>query len=497
MTDHDLAVVGAGPAGLAAAVAAAEQGLRVALVDAAIQPGGQFWRHPDESVPTDDEGRGQHMWSRFTDLRSRLHALADGRRQGGHIDFVAGHHVWFVEPGSPTSFKLHLTPAADGRVAEPSREQISASALVLSPGGYDRQLPVPGWELPGVMAAGGVQALLKAHRSVAGRRAVVAGTGPFLLPVATGLAEAGAEVVAVCEAGSLTGWARSPINAASMPSKGIEAAEYAVAMARHRIPYRTRTVVTAVHGDDQVASVSLGRLDRHGHLRADVAPADLEVDLVAFGWGFTPSLELITAVGASTRIDVDESLVAVVDRWQRSDVDGVYVAGEATGVGGALLALAEGELAGIAASRDAGRAVSDRRVRGLQRRISRGRRFATAMHRAHPVPAGWHQWLQPSTTICRCEEVTLGDLCAARDVLGANDARTVKLLARPGMGWCQGRVCGYATAKLAAPAGERLNATDLASTAKRTLAAPVSLGDLATGGTGSLPVEREAGCNGT
>lgn len=498
MTDHDLAVVGAGPAGLAAAVAAAEHGMRVALVDAAIQPGGQFWRHPDESVLTDDEGRGQHIWSRFTDLRSRLRPLEAPARRGGRIDRVPGNQVWFVEPdGSGGSYTLHLSPTDAGATQLRAPAHIRAAALLLCPGGYDRQLPVPGWELPGVMAAGGVQALLKAHRSVAGRRAVVAGTGPFLLPVATGLAEAGAEVVAVCEAGSLTGWVRSPINAAAMPSKAIEAAEYAVAMARHRIPYRHRTVVTAMHGDDQVASVRLGRLDRRGHLRADVAPADLEVDLVAFGWGFTPSLELITAVGASTRIDVDESLVAVVDRWQRSDVDGVYVAGEATGVGGALLALAEGELAGISACRDAGRAVSDRRVRGLQRQIARGRRFAIAMHRAHPVPAGWQRWLQPSTTICRCEEVTLGDLCAARDMLGANDARTIKLLARPGMGWCQGRVCGYATAKLAAPAGGRLNAADLASTAKRTFAAPVSLSDLATGGSGLLPVEREAGCNGT
>lgn len=399
MTEHDLAVVGAGPAGLAAAVAAAEHGLRVALIDAGQQPGGQFWRHPDESVPALEEGRGQHLWSRFTDLRTRLHAL----------DWVGGHQAWFVEPDAGT-FTLHLTPTVP---TASSVEKITAASVVLCPGGYDRQLPVPGWDLPGVMAAGGVQALLKAHRSVAGRRAVVAGTGPFLLPVATGLAEAGAEVVAVCEAGSLTGWARTPVGAAAVPSKAVEAVEYAVAMVRHRIPYRTRTEVTAVHGDDHVASVSLGRLDRHGHLR-DVALADLEADLVAFGWGFTPSLELITAVGAATRVDVDESLVAVVDRWQRSDVTGVYVAGEATGVGGAQLALAEGELAGIAACRDAGRDVSERRVRRLQRRIARGRRFAAAMHRAHPVPAGWQEWLQPSTTVCRCEEVTVDDVCVPR-----------------------------------------------------------------------------------
>ena len=473
MPDYDVAVVGAGPAGLAAAVTAAEGGLRVALVDAGPQPGGQFWRHPDERFPRPDEGRGQHQWARFTALRDRLLSV----EASGRLDRLPSRQVWFVEQRPAGSFTLHLAPSVPGEEPGPVRAVVAAR-LILCPGGYDRQLPVPGWDLPGVMAAGGVQALLKAHRSVAGRRAIVAGTGPFLLPVAAGLAEAGATVLAVCEAGSPSGWARSPLGAAAVPSKALEAMEYAAVLARHRIPYRTRTVVTAVHGEGAVESVSLGRLDATGSLRSDVAPVAQDVDLVAFGWGFTPSVELLVGVGAGMRVDVDESLVAVVDGWQRTDVAGVYAAGEATGVGGASLALAEGELAGLAARGDAGRPADRVKVRRLQRRISRLRLFATAMHRAHPVPRGWQEWLRPDTTVCRCEEVTQGDVCAARDVLGATDARTVKLLARPGMGWCQGRVCGFATAKLAAGGG-RLGVGDLLPTAKRALTAPVSLGGLA------------------
>lgn len=480
----DVAVVGAGPAGLAAAVTAAENGLRVALIDAAPQPGGQFWRHPDEQHASgQDENRGQHQWRRFTDLRDRLRRA----RAIGRIDYLPGRQVWFLEPPTRSDadqrFRVHLTPTvpdAPPPEAAGPRRTVEADRLVLCPGGYDRQLPVPGWDLPGVMAAGGVQALLKAHRSVAGRRALVAGTGPFLLPVATGLAEAGAEVVAICEAASPANWLRDPLGAAAVPSKALEAVEYGALLARHRIAYRTRTVVTAVNGDRQVESVRLGRLDRDGRIR-EIPGDDPRVDLVAFGWGFTPSMELVLAAGAATRVDVDESLVAVVDEWQRTDVPGVYVAGEATGVGGAVLAVAEGRLAGLAAARDHGRAVESRLVRRLQARVARARRFAVAMHRAHPVPTGWQQWLQPDTTVCRCEEVTVGDLADARDRLGAHDARTLKLLARPGMGWCQGRVCGFATAKLAT-GGDSLGIADLAPLAKRSLVAPVSLAELAEPG---------------
>ena len=478
-----LAVVGAGPAGLAAVVTAAERGLRAVLVDAGTQPGGQYWRHPDELNPLDEESHGHHDWPVFHDLRSRFRALVGS----GVITYLPNAQVWFIEPGTAAApadpaemaHVLHLTPvtAASGGTLP---RTVRAPALVLCPGGYDRQLPVPGWDLPGVMAAGGVQALLKGHRTLAGRRAVVAGTGPFLLPVATGLADAGADVVAVCEANHLRGWARHARSAAGVPSKALEAIGYAAAFARHRIPYRLRTAVTSIAGHDAVSGVTLSRLDADG--RTTGQHESLEVDLVALGWGFTPSLELISAVGAETRVDVDESLVAVVDSRQRSTVPGILVAGEATGVGGALLAVAEGRLAGLVAAAEHGRPAPAGAVSGLQRRIGRLRAFAAAMHAAHPIPARWQDWLTEDTTVCRCEEVTYGTVRHAIDSLGAEDVRGVKLLARPGMGWCQGRVCGFASAKLAAASsGRALVAGDLRPVAKQSLCAPVSLEDLAAG----------------
>ncbi len=93
--------------------------------------------------------------------------------------------------------------------------------------------------------------------------------------------------------------------------------------------------------------------------------------------------------------------------------------------------------------------------------VARGRRFASAMHKAHPVPEDWQDWLRPETVVCRCEETTVVDLCTARDQLGADDARTAKLVARPGMGWCQGRVCGFATASITFSASSSVSRTSM------------------------------------
>lgn len=472
----DLVVVGAGPAGLSAAVHAAERGLAVILVDAAAQPGGQYWRHPDERFEVADEGHGHHGWKVFTDLRERLHTLMGA----GRIDYRPSTQVWLIEPpaGDDDRWTLHTVPAPERAAVRPGPAQIRAPRVILSPGGYDRQLPIPGWDLPGAMAAGGVQAMLKGAQTLAGRRAVVAGTGPFLLPVAAGLADAGATVVAICEAGDLRGWLKGAAGAAGMPSKGLEGAGYAATLLKHRIPYRVRTAVTRIEGDGEVESATLAKLTPDG----EVVPGTerrVAVDLVALGWGFTPSMELVLATGAETRVDVDESLVAVVDAQMRSTVSGVYIAGEATGVGGAVMAVAEGELAALAAAGDAGTPVPAHRVRVLQGLIRRSAAFAKTMHAAHPVPLKWHEWLTEDTTVCRCEEVTYGQICRAGRELQAGDARSAKLVARPGMGWCQGRICGFATAKLTAAAGHAPTRDELVPISKRMVAVPIALGDVA------------------
>ncbi|OFI39123.1 FAD/NAD(P)-binding oxidoreductase [Arthrobacter sp. SW1] len=466
----DVAVVGVGPAGLAAAVAAAEAGARVAVVDAGNQPGGQFWRHAPESVREAD-GHGHHGWSTYLDLRARF----DAARGAGRITYLPGLQVWMAErtglPGS-AEFVLRTTAAVASSGAAPAT--VAADRLVLCPGGYDRQLPVPGWELPGVMAAGGIQAFIKANGVLPGKRFVIAGTGPFLLPVAAGIAEAGGKVLAVLESSSPSAWLPHLGAATGVPEKALEGAEYAAVFAKHRIPYRTRSIVTEVLGPDKAEGVRTAKVDADGRVRPGTEREYADVDVVGFGWGFTPQMELPVALGVETRLDADGSLVGVVDERQQSSVPGLYLAGEVTGVGGATLAVLEGLAAGAAAARP------DSHVPVKQpAAIARHRRFARAMHHAHPVPAAWQDWLTPDTTVCRCEEVTAGEITEARDSLGARDIRSLKSFTRAGMGWCQGRVCGFAAGCLGAGPGEMPDAGSLASSAKRPLAAPVGIGELA------------------
>jgi D-hydroxyproline dehydrogenase subunit alpha len=474
---YEVAVVGAGPAGLAAAVTAAQAGCRVVLLDAAPRIGGQFWRHRD-----DDDG-GHRDWDAFAGLRAALLRST--------VDYRPGAAVWLAEPAGSTgagvgggargaeddrtgsapspAFRLHT---ADGAVM--------ARLLVLATGAYDRVLPFPGWDLPGVVTLGAAQALLSGSGVPVGRRVVVAGAGPFLLPVATGLLAAGAGVVGVYEAGDPRRYARSPRTLAGVSGKLREAAGYVAVLARHRVPYLTGQVVVAAHGTSAVEAVDVARLGPDGAPLPGTVRRQ-ECDAVAVGFGFTPSLELPLALDCKARLDVDGNLVLIADVAGQTTVPGVYAAGEVTGVGGATLALVEGQLVGAVTAVASGRPapIGESETTRLLGRRAAMRRFAALMHEIHSPPAGWTSWLTDGTAVCRCEEVPVSRIRGAVTDFGATDAAAVGALSRAGTGWCQGRVCGFATAVLTAQACARaLSEADLAAFALRPLAQPVRLGDL-------------------
>lgn len=454
---HDLVVIGAGPAGLAAAVTAAGFGLRVALVDAAARPGGQFYRQPAPGLGAARPEALHHSWRAFARRTARL----DAQLAAGRVSHFAAHHVWAVTR-DPAHWTVHAVTGPDGGQG---RAEVRAQHVLLATGAHERQLPFPGWTVPGVVGAGGAQAMLKAGLVLPGRRIVVAGSGPLLLAVAGSLAAAGATVPVVAEASGYAGYARAPRTLAANPRKLVEGAGHAVTLLRHGVRLRSRSAVTAVHGSDRVEAVTVTRLDRDWR---PVPGTGLRIpcDALAVGHGLVPQLETATALGCATRRTPDGTWALVLDDQQRTTVDGVWAAGEAGGVGGAELAFAEGELAAHSIARRAPRAA-------LRRRRDRLRRFALTMAAAHAPRPGWAGWLRADTEVCRCEEVTAGRIQDAVSGLGARDTRTVKLLTRAGMGWCQGRMCGPAVARLAGQDGPAAD--------RRPLACPVVLGELARG----------------
>lgn len=475
---YDLAVIGAGPAGLAAAVTAADSGLRIVLIDASERPGGQFFRRAAPGLAPRNK-LVHHKRATFAALSARLAAHV----HGGGITYLPRHHVWTAEgDGSPAAgpsrWTLRHVPV-DGAPAAPTPTDgirvTTARFLLLATGAYERQLPFPGWTLPGVVAAGGAQAILKDSGALPGRRIVVAGSGPLLPAVAVSLAEAGADIPVLAEAASYTGYASRPGVLARNPAKAVEGVRLAADLLRYRIRMRTRSAVVRAHGTDRVEAVTLATLDRDWR---PVAGTEVRIacDALAVGHGLVPQLELAVALGCTLRNAADGTPAVEVDGQQRTDVDGLWAAGEPTGVGGVELALLEGRSVArsvAAAFHGGGR---DARARPA---ATRRRRFADLMATVHRPGARWPQWITEDTEVCRCEEVTAHDLRQAHE-LGARDARSAKLLTRAGMGWCQGRMCETAVTCLVANGVGGDGSAPLVP-ARRPLSCPVSLQDLQDG----------------
>ncbi|MER6350409.1 NAD(P)/FAD-dependent oxidoreductase [Streptomyces sp. NPDC001634] len=452
----DLAVIGAGPAGLAASLTAAARGVRVTLVDAAPEAGGQFYRQTAAGLRARRPETLHHQWRTWLRLREGL----DGHIAAGRINHLADHHVWSAERESG-GFTVHalLGPEQEQPVA------VRAEAVLLATGGYEKVLPFPGWTLPGVVTAGGAQAMLKGSLVVPGRRAVVAGTGPLLLPVAAGLAAAGVTVAALVESADPRAFARHAGTLAAQPDKAVEAALYAARLLRHRVRILAHHAVVEAHGTDRLEAVTVAALDTDGRVRSG-SGRRIPCDTLAVGHGMLPHTDLAETLGC--RLD---GVNVHVDDEQRTDVPGVWAAGEATGIGGAALALAEGHIAGRSiAARRTGSAPDPREWERAARSRAALRRFFDAVDNVYAPPGHWTDQVTDDTVVCRCEEVPARAVRAAVEELGAGDLRTVKLLTRAGMGWCQGRMCGPAVAGIAGCAE---------TVTRRPFARPVPLGVLA------------------
>lgn len=462
---RDVIVIGAGAAGMSAAYAAAHAGCTVTIIDANPVAGGQYHR-------------------RRVDAPAYRPARCSDETVWNGIRILSGITVYSaqrVDGDADPHFRLRTR--GDDRHRDVV-EVHDAKRIIIATGAYDRQLPIPGWVLPGVMAGGGAQALIKGSGVLPGRRVVVAGTGPFLLAVAHTILDAGGDVAAVVEANDPLALRRHRAAMTNVGKVG-ELSRYVAAMARHRVPYLRRHRVRRIHGEDYVTGVTVARIDDSWKAKPGT-DRFIDADTVTLGFGFTAQTDVPAQLGCRMRLSADGGLAVSVNDDQATSVVGVFAAGETTGIGGVDLAGVEGLLAGAAAACSLHRRSPLRDDAPLRRRRDRMRGFADALAHSFPIEAGWREDLEDDTIVCRCEEVSAGRIRTAIGDLGALDARTVKLLTRAGMGWCQGRICSLAVDRLC-PQPATLNGQIRAGV--RPMAVPVPLASLALIESTSLPGE--------
>lgn len=393
MREHyDVLVAGAGPAGLAAAQAAASHGARVGLLDAQPRAGGQVWRH-DARLPAPRAAR-----------------RAIDKLQG--VEVLVRHSVVAVE-----STALRVETPQDSRL-------LSYGALVLATGARELLLPFPGWTLPGVTGAGGLQALAKQGWPLAGKRVVVAGSGPLLLAAADTLRKHGAQVLGIFEQASADAIRSFAWQLRQWPARAWQAAGLRLRLAG--VPYRFGSFVRKAVGDDAVRGVAIETPGGVQHVACD---------LLAAGYGLVPNTELASLLGCALD-DTDTHPRVQVDTLLRTSVANVHAAGESCGIGGLAVARIEGAMAGLVAIGDTAAASA------LMPQRDRARRFGALLARHFALDPRLRTLADDQTPVCRCEDVRLGALA------GFSDARAAKLATRCGMGACQGRICGTALAEL-------------------------------------------------
>lgn len=453
MTKHDLAVIGAGPAGMAAAAQAAELGLSVTVLDEQARPGGQIYRDVGRVASL----RGDILGKDYTYGA----ALTAGLRHDA-IDHISGAVVWAIEDG----FRISYTKDVRGA-------QVAADRVLLATGALERPMPLPGWTLPGVMTAGAGQILLK-QSGVLAQNAVLVGCGPLLYLIAAQMVRAGTPPAAMVETqtrsdivraarhvgGALRGW--------PYLLKGLK---MLAEITRAGVPRYTGATDIAIEGSDKAEAVTFTKGGRTHSIGCDT---------VFLHHGVVPNTQAARSLGVSHTWDTGQScFVPSADDWGESDVPGVFIAGDGTGIGGAKAAEATGRLAALKAAEDLGRlTVSQRDQHATPLRTALARELAARpfLDRAYPPYA---QAVSPAdaTVICRCEEVTAGDIrgYAKLGCLGPNQT---KAFGRAGMGPCQGRYCGLTVTALLAEANRR-TPDETGYYRIRPPLKPVTLGELA------------------
>jgi NADPH-dependent 2,4-dienoyl-CoA reductase/sulfur reductase-like enzyme len=462
---YDITIIGAGPAGMAAAITAAAAGATVLVVDEGVGPGGQIYR----SVTTSTPQITAFLGTDYTSGRAQAdHFLASG------IDYASSATVWSIapdeSPAMPTSnlFEICLSQRGIAR-------GVVARHVILATGAQERPFPIPGWTLPGVMTAGAAQITLKASGLVPSGRVVLAGSGPLLYLLASQLAAAKVKPVALLDTTPSLNW----LKAASFLPDFLRSTYLGKGV---RLLRTVRRNMRVVRGVNQLRADGDGRLGLVTFNRGRRLAETIEADLLLLHQGVVPATNLAMSAGVKHSWSMEQcAWLPDCNGWGNSSVTGISITGDGAGIAGAEAATARGKLAALGALHRLGlvdettRARQAAPARAALEKARQGRRFLDALYRPADrfrVPT------DNGTIVCRCEEVTAGQVRAAT-ALGAQGPNQLKSFTRAGMGPCQGRMCGLTVTEIMA-FERHLSPSQIGSLTIRTPVKPVTLAELAS-----------------
>ena len=414
-----IVIVGAGPAGISAARTLLDHGITPCLVDESLRGGGQIYRRQ----PANFQRSAKQLYGFEAGKAEAVHRTLD--ELAPLVDYRPQTLVWNAEDG-------RLDMLSNGHAMS-----VEYAQLIVATGATDRILPVPGWTLPGVYSLGAAQIALKYQGCAIGERVALCGSGPLLYLVAYQYAKAGAKVVAVLDSAPFSAQCRALPALLGQPLTLLKGLYYRAWLTAHGIPVHQGVSLTQIDGEQRVSSIRWGN-------------QKLDCDAVAFAHALRSETQLADLLGCEFEWNaLNRAWLPQRDSAGRSSVNGVYLAGDGAGIMGADAAQMAGERAALALLQDTGIAVDPRRAALLEQQLAGIQRFRHGLETAFPFPAQWAAQAPDNLILCRCEEVSVGDVRTVVDE-GHWEINRVKAHCRVGMGRCQGRMCGLAAAEIIA-----------------------------------------------
>ena len=426
-------VVGAGPAGVRATQALVQAGLRPVVIDEGRRDGGQIYRRQPEGF----KRSYAKLYGSEAAKAQALHRDFDALR--AQVDYRSDTLAWNLSEG-----ELHVVHAGEPQT-------LPFDALLVCAGATDRLMPVPGWQRAGCYSLGASQIALKAQACAIGARVVFLGSGPLLYLVASQYVQAGAQVAAVLDtAPAAKSWA-AVAGLLARPGLALRGLALIRSLRRARVPVLQGVTAPRIDGDGSIGVQSVAVRDSNGREQR------FECDAVGLGWHLRAETQLADLARCEFEFEpASRQWLPRIDADGRSSTRGVYLAGDGARILGADGAEAAGRLAALAALADLGhvqgRALYESESVGLRRTLAQMDRFRKGLARAFPWPHAQAAALPDDAVVCRCEAVTAGELRRCVGELDSREVNRAKAFSRVGMGRCQGRFCGHASAEIVAQA---------------------------------------------